>query len=78
MTSIFAWNMRDFNMPRKQNVVRQWVHDQKFTVGCLIETRIQENNFHLFMITLFQDGSVTNYAYNRLGRIWVCGHLMLT
>ncbi|KAG7536572.1 Reverse transcriptase domain [Arabidopsis suecica] len=41
MTSIFSWNMRGFNMPRKQNPVRKWVQSQKFAVGCLLETRIQ-------------------------------------
>lgn len=73
MTSIFAWNMRGFNMPCKHMVVKEWVQATKPSFGCLVEKRVQEDQF----ISVFNDALPgwnyqANYEHNRLGRIWFC------
>lgn len=45
MSSIFAWNMRGFNQPRKQKAVRYWIKAAKLSFGCLIETKVKEEFF---------------------------------
>ena len=45
MSSIFAWNMRGFNQPRKQKAIRYWVKAVKLSIGCLLVTRVQEDSF---------------------------------
>ena len=73
MSSIFAWNMRGFNMPRKQKAVRYWVSAAKLSFGCLLETRVKEENFQKIFDSTFPGWSyVHNYSSHRLGRIWVC------
>ena len=73
MSSIFAWNMRGFNMPRKQKAVRHWVTAAKLSFGCLLETRVQEENFTKVFDATFPGWScLHNYSSHRLGRIWVC------
>ena len=73
MTSFFAWNMRGFNMSCKHEAVRSWIHIEKPSFGCLIETRVQQEN-HLKCLNVTMPGwnSLTNYDYHRLGRIWFC------
>ncbi|KAH0926161.1 hypothetical protein HID58_018417, partial [Brassica napus] len=73
MSSIFAWNMCGFNMPRKQKAVRHWVTAAKLSVGCLLETRVQEENFTKVFDATFPGWScLHNYSSHWLGRIWVC------
>lgn len=73
MSSIFAWNIRGFNKPRKQKAVNYWVNAAKLSFGCLLETRVQEENFKKIFDTTFPGWScVNNYSNHRLGRIWVC------
>lgn len=73
MTSIFAWNMRGFNKPRKQKAVRNWVRTAKLSLGCLVETRVQEVNFQRIFTATFPGWQcLHNYSHHRLGRIWVC------
>lgn len=73
MSSIFAWNMRGFNQPRKQKVVRYWVKAAKLSIGCLLETKVKEENFTKVFDAIFPRWScVHNYSSHRLGRIWVC------
>ncbi|CDY09502.1 BnaC02g20440D [Brassica napus] len=73
MSSIFAWNMRGFNQPRKQKVVRYWVKAAKLSIGCLLETKVKEENFTKVFDAIFPGWScVHNYSSHRLGRIWVC------
>lgn len=45
MSSIFAWNMRGVNQPHKQKAVKYWVQAAKFSIGCLLETKVQEDKF---------------------------------
>ncbi|KAH0899427.1 LOW QUALITY PROTEIN: hypothetical protein HID58_048995 [Brassica napus] len=45
MSSIFAWNMRGFNQPRKQKAIRYWVKAVKLSIGCLLVTRVQEDSW---------------------------------
>ena len=45
MSSIFVWNIRGFNKPHKQKAVNYWVNAAKLSFGCLLETRVQEENF---------------------------------
>lgn len=72
-SSLFAWNMRGFNMPRKQKAVRYWVKAAKLSFGCLIETKVKEENFKkVFDVTFPGWSCVHNYTNHRLGRIWVC------
>ncbi|KAH0872153.1 LOW QUALITY PROTEIN: hypothetical protein HID58_069515, partial [Brassica napus] len=70
MSSIFAWNMRGFNKPRKQ---RYWVRAAKLSFGCLQETRVKEENFKKIFDATFPGWScLNNYSNHRLCRIWVC------
>ncbi|KAG5378430.1 hypothetical protein IGI04_026272 [Brassica rapa subsp. trilocularis] len=72
MSSIFAWNMRGFNMPRKQKAVKQWVRAAKPSIGCLLETKVKVGNFQkLFDLTFPGWGYLHNYSHHGLGRIWV-------
>lgn len=73
MTSFFAWNMRGFNMPRKQTVVQNWIQAFKPCFGCFLETRVQESNSGPVLNNVVPGwSSLTNYDHHRLGRIWVC------
>lgn len=73
MTSFFAWNMRGFNMPCKHRALRSWIQVEKPIFGCLMETRVQEENHQRCMLAAMpQWCSLTNYNYHPLGRIWVC------
>lgn len=72
MSSIFAWNMRGFNKPRKHNAVKHWVQAGRLSLGYLLETRVQATNFPwIFQSTFPGWSSLTNYDHHRLGRIWV-------
>lgn len=72
-SSLFAWNMRGFNMPRKQKAIRYWVKAAKLSFGYLIETKVKEENFKkVFDVTFPGWSCVHNYTNHRLGRIWVC------
>lgn len=72
MTSIFSWNMRGFNKPRKHNAVKHWVRAGRLSLGCLLETRVQAENFPwIFQSTFPGWSSLTNYDHHRLERIWV-------
>ncbi|KAF2590188.1 hypothetical protein F2Q70_00039696 [Brassica cretica] len=73
MTSIFAWNMRGFNQPRKKNADRFWVKEAKLRLGCWVETRVQEKSFQQVFSDTFPGWHyLHNYSHHRLGRIWVC------
>ena len=73
MTSLIAWNMRGFNLPRKHRALKAWLQVEKPSFGCLVETRVQESN-HQWCMSAAMPGwkSLTNYNYHPLGRIWVC------
>ena len=69
----FAWNMRGFNMSRKHEAVRSWIQVEKPSFGCLIETRVQqENHIKRMEVALPGWSSLTNYEHHRLGHIWFC------
>lgn len=70
MSSIFAWNMHGFNKPHKQKAVRYWVKAAKLSFGCLIESRVKEENFQVFDATFPGWRCIHNYSSHRLGRIW--------
>lgn len=73
MTSFFAWNMRGFNMSRKHGAVRNWVHAEKPLFGCLLETRLREENCNKCMKAALPGWTaITNYDHHHLGRIWLC------
>lgn len=68
----FFWNVRGLNKTSKHSIIKRWIEEQQFQFGCLLETRVRERNFKSITTGLFQDWSVmTNYEFNRRGRIWV-------
>lgn len=72
MSSIFACNTCGFNQPRKHNAVHHWVKSTKLSIGCLIETRVQEKNHQAVLESAFPGSQcLSNYNHHRLGRIWV-------
>lgn len=73
MSSIFAWNMRGFNMPRKQRAVKEWIQVVKPGFGCLLETKVKVDQFEaVFKNALPGWNCLANYDHHRLGRIWFC------
>ena len=57
---------------RKHELVRTWVQSSKPSFGCLLETRVKEENSSNILNNVFPDwNSETNYDYHRLGRIWL-------
>ncbi|CAL9217005.1 unnamed protein product [Arabidopsis halleri] len=57
----------------KKDMLQMRPQSQKFTVGCLLETRIQEENYRSIFESTFPGWQcLNNYMYGRLGRIWVC------
>ncbi|KAH0880748.1 hypothetical protein HID58_068142, partial [Brassica napus] len=73
MSSIFAWNMHGFNTPCKQRAVRHWLQAARLNFGCLLENRVQKENFQTVFDATFPGWScLHNYDYHHLGRIWVC------
>lgn len=71
--SFLDWNKRGFNMPRKHRKVRRWVHEEKFLFGCLLETRVQQDNYGVCLADALPGwASMANYEYNQLGCIWFC------
>lgn len=68
----FFWNVRGFNKQTKHAVVRDWLRNQSFQFGCLIETRVKENKAGRIVSEVFQGWNfISNYEYSRLGRLWV-------
>lgn len=68
----FFWNVRGLNKTSKHSIIKRWLEEQQFQFGCFLETRVRERNSERLATSLFQDWSVlTNYEYNRRGRIWV-------
>lgn len=68
----FFWNVRGLNKSTKHSIIKKWVEEYNFQFGCLIETRVKESKVQNMVRKLFNDWSVlTNYEYNRRGRIWV-------
>ncbi|XP_010501806.1 PREDICTED: uncharacterized protein LOC104779111 [Camelina sativa] len=56
----------------KHSVVRDWVKKGNFQFGCLLETRVKESKATAILASVFPDWSyLTNYPFNRRGRIWV-------
>ena len=73
MKSFFALNMRGFNMPHKYIEIRRWVQTGKFTFGCLLETRVQKENYGVCLEAALPGwASMANYEYSQLGHIWFC------
>ena len=73
MTSFFSWNMRGFNMSRKHLAVHRWILKEKPIFGCLVETRVkQENHSKCMKAALPGWNSITTYDHHRLGKIWFC------
>lgn len=73
MMSFFTCNMCGFNMSRKHRAVCNCVESEKPLFGCLVETRVkQENHSKCMKAALPGWQSLTNYDYQRLGRIWFC------
>ncbi|XP_024010658.1 uncharacterized protein LOC112086111 [Eutrema salsugineum] len=53
-------------------VVKDWVHGNSLKFGCILETRVAETKCLGIAGAVFPGWSiVSNYEYNRLGRIWV-------
>ncbi|CAL9224751.1 unnamed protein product [Arabidopsis halleri] len=72
MISLFAWNIRGFNQPRKHKAVRNWIHAMRPSFGSFIETRVQVSQAEPIIQSILPDWSYsTNYEHHRLGRIWV-------
>lgn len=68
----FSWNVRGLNKSTKHSVIKKWMEEQNFQFGCFLETRVKESKMQRVRHKLLQDWSVlTNYEYNRRGRIWV-------
>ena len=57
-------------MPRKHKKVRRWVQEEKFLCGCLLETRVQRDNYETCVGEALPGwASIANYEFNPLGRI---------
>lgn len=68
----FFWNIRGINKSNKQYVIRDWVRTNSFQFGCILETKVKERRAGRVAGLVFRDWNlVTNYEFNRLGRIWV-------
>ena len=73
MISLFAWNTRGFNKMRKQTAICSGIQSAKPSFGCLIETRVwEENSVSILNSALPNWNFLTNYDHHRLGKIWVC------
>lgn len=70
--SSFFWNVRGFNKTKKHSIVRNWLQSDSLTLGCLLETRVQERKASRIISSVFRDwSSMSNYEFNPLERIWV-------
>lgn len=70
--SFFSWNIRGFNKSQKHSVVHNWISSTSASFGCMLETRIKETKANHICSSVFPGWSLlTNYEYNRLGRIWI-------
>lgn len=68
----FFWNIRGFNKPIKHSVVREWIRQDSFQFGCLLETRVKESKAQQITSSVFANWScISNYEYNRRERTWV-------
>ena len=69
--SSFFWNVRGFNKMSKHSIVRKWVSQEDLQFGCILEMRVQEKKAERIVGSVFPEWSfISNYAFNRLGRIW--------
>lgn len=68
----FFWNIRGFNKTIKHSVVQEWIRQGSFQFGGMLETRVKEGKVMQVMSSAFKGWScISNYEYNRRGRIWV-------
>lgn len=57
----------------QKKAVKYWVQAAKLSIGCLLETRVQEDKFQKVFDAAFPGWNcIHNYSHHRLGRIWVC------
>ena len=69
---IFSWNIRGLNGDGRKRVVRSWLQGVGSSVGALLETHVQEENF----ISVLGDTAPgwrveNNYSQAAGGRIWL-------
>lgn len=72
MMSFLVWNMRGFNISRKQRAIHSWSQAEKPLFGCVVEIRsVRQDNHHKCMEASMPNcQSITNYGHPHLGRMW--------
>lgn len=69
---IFSWNIRGINNSGRQRMVRSWLQNLGTSVGALLETHVQEENFHSVFGAVAPGWRFeNNYAEAAGGRIWL-------
>lgn len=69
-----SWNIRGFNDPAKQSIMKQLIANRILSVMGIIETRVRlDNVFSVRMKVLLPNCMVVdNYAYSPLGKSGLC------
>lgn len=69
---LFSWNVRGLNGVGRQRIVRSWLQSLGSSVGALLETHVQEENFLNVLGAVAPGWRVeTNYSEVAGGRIWL-------
>lgn len=69
---LFSWNVRGLNGVGRQRIVRSWLQSLGSSVGALLETHVQEENFLSVLGAVAPGWRVeTNYSEVAGGRIWL-------
>lgn len=69
---LFSWNIRGLNSSGRSRVVRDWLNNIGASVGALLETHVQEENFPRVVGAVAPGWRVDhNYSQAVGGRIWL-------
>ncbi|KAL0661041.1 hypothetical protein Bca4012_097878 [Brassica carinata] len=69
---IFSWNIRGLNGDGRKRVVRSWLRGMGSSVGALLETHVQEENFCSVLGAIAPGWRVeSNYSQAAGGRVWL-------
>lgn len=69
---VFSWNVRGLNGAGRKRVVRSWLQSLGSSVGALVETHVQEENFSSVLGATAPGWKVdNNYSQAAGGRIWL-------
>lgn len=75
MTTLFCWNVRDFNISSHRRGFRYWLLNNTNLFGGIIETHVKQMKCDKLISQMLPGWLYeANYEFSELGKIWVVWH----